>query len=109
MSKIGTIILTGCSGNEYSFDIYSFNTTFKPLSGIYYISKRNQKREHTAIYLGITDDLSSRFNNHHKGDCFVKNGANCISILLENSKERREEIEKDILCNYNFPCNDKSN
>lgn len=108
MSKIGTILLEGCSGEKYDFSIYPLDTNFKNLGGVYYISKRLDKI-HSHIYLGITEDLSSRFDNHHKQKCFDENGANCISIHLNESEEERELIEKDILCKYNFPCNENNN
>ncbi|WP_299117095.1 hypothetical protein [uncultured Winogradskyella sp.] len=108
MAKLGTIILDGCSSKTYEFSIYSIDTNFKQLGGIYYISRRENKN-HTHIYLGITEDLSTRFDNHHKQDCFDENEANCISIHLNESEEERELIEKDILCKYNFLCNDTNN
>ncbi|OEK09510.1 hypothetical protein A8C32_12435 [Flavivirga aquatica] len=102
------VSLQGCSGKTYSFDIYSIETAFNTLGAIYFISKR-QDKTHTRIYLGITEDLSTRFNNHHKQDCFDKHNANCISVHLSSSKEERETIEKDILCNYDFSCNETNN
>jgi len=107
MAKIETISLKGCSGKSYDFNVYPSGTSFKDLGAIYFISKRNGN--HSGIYLGITDDLSNRFNNHHKEDCFKKHSANCISILLNSSERDRQIIEKDILCKYNFPCNDVNN
>lgn len=109
MSKIGTINLKGCSGIDYTFDIYPITTAFKPLSGIYYISRFDSAGNHSNIYLGITENLATRFVNHHKRDCFIQHSANCISILLQNSEKRRIDIEEDILCNYSFPCNSQLN
>ncbi len=108
MSRIGTITLEGCSGNSYEFNIYPIGANFIPIGGVYYISHR-EDRTHTHIYLGITEDLSTRFANHHKEDCFIENEANCISIHQNESEEERQEIEKDILCYYNFPCNEINN
>jgi hypothetical protein len=108
MSKMGTITLEGCSGENYEFSIYPLGTNFKSVGGVYYISKRID-RTHSHIYLGITDSLSSRFDNHHKQKCFDKNGANCISVHVSESEEEREIIEKDILCKYSFSCNETNN
>ncbi len=108
MAKIGTISLNGCSGKIYSFNIYSIDTSFNALGAVYYISKRSNEN-HSHIYLGITEDLSTRFNNHHKQACFDKLKANCISVLLNSSEKDRKKIEEDILCNYNFPCNEVNN
>lgn len=108
MAKIGTVLLEGCSGKTYNFDIYLIGTNFRVLGAVYFISKR-EDGNHQRIYLGITEDLSTRFDNHQKQDCFEKHNANCISIHLNESKEQRELIEKDILCKYSFPCNDQNN
>lgn len=112
MAKLGDLKLKGCSGKEYSFQVYSLGTTFKVIGGVYYISKRtvtDNKGSHEKIYIGITDDFSTRFNNHHKANCFKNHNANCISVLVENNKSKREEIERDLLCTYDCPCNEKLN
>jgi len=108
MARLGTIILEGCSGKTYDFDIYPIDTIFKALGAIYFISKRKD-RNHEKIYLGITEDLSTRFVNHHKQDCFDKHDANCISVHLNQSETERESIEKDILCKHDFSCNKTNN
>ena len=108
MAKIESISLKGCSGKTYNFDVYPKGTNFKALGAVYCISKR-QNNNHSLIYLGVTDDISTRFNDHHKERCFVNNGANCVSIHLCSSEQERLMIEKDILCNYNFPCNEINN
>ena len=108
MAKIETISLKGCSGKTYNFDVYHIGTDFKALGAVYCISKRKDNN-HTLIYLGITDDLSTRFNNHHKEDCFKNHNANCVSVHLNSSEKERKLIEQDLLCNYNFPCNEVNN
>lgn len=108
MAKIETISFKGCSGKSYNFDVYLVGTKFKSLGAIYFISKR-QNNNHTLVYLGITDDLSTRFNNHHKEECFKKHNANCVSIHIESYEKTRKLVEEDILCNYNFPCNEINN
>lgn len=110
MSKIGTIKLKGTSGKEYDFNIYPFGTDFKKFGAVYYVSKRvlnsDGSVKHTAIYIGITDDMSERFDNHHKKDCFKKHEANCISVHECSSKTTREEIEKDLVSKIKPPCNE---
>ncbi|UWN49643.1 hypothetical protein ASALC70_01856 [Alcanivorax sp. ALC70] len=109
MSKIGTLKLTGASGTEYTFNVYPYNTDFKAIAGVYYISKRTEKADgrgnHSAIYVGQTEDLSTRFDGHHDEACFLKNRANCKSVLAESSKKRRLEIEADLVSSLTPPCN----
>jgi predicted GIY-YIG superfamily endonuclease len=109
MAMIGTLTLTGESGTEYTFNVYPYSTEFKAIGAVYYISKRTENSEgkgsHTKIYVGQTGDLSERFDNHHKEDCFIKNSANCKSVLTEEDEDRRFEIETDLVIALNPPCN----
>ncbi|MEI8341203.1 MAG: hypothetical protein WCH43_06660 [Verrucomicrobiota bacterium] len=109
MPKLCDLILTGASGKKYTLEAYPLSTTFKALGGIYAISKRilNQDKTgtHTVLYVGQTGDLSARFNDHHKEDCWTRNSANCISILLEGTEARRLAIESDLVNAINPPCN----
>ncbi|WP_339783358.1 hypothetical protein [uncultured Marinobacter sp.] len=109
MAKINTLKLTGVSGTTYTFDVYPYDTKFKAIAAVYYISRRTEKSDgsgtHTAIYVGETEDMSTRFDSHHDEACFKRNNANCKSILKETSGRRRLEIEADLVSSLNPPCN----
>lgn len=109
MGKLGTITFKGKSGNEYSFNVYPFNTDFKAIGAVYFVTQRTEKSDgtgsHTRIYVGETGDLSERFDNHHKQDCFDKHNANCICVHSESNEKTRLEKESDLIDNYNPPCN----
>lgn len=109
MAKIGTINLTGASGTKYSFNIYPYGTNFKEIGAVYSISKRTAKSDgsgtHTQIYIGQTNNLSERFDDHHKKSCFKRHNANCHSIHQESNENKRLEIEKDLINAYDPPCN----
>lgn len=109
MAKLGTVTFTGQSGTDYSFNVYPIATNFKAIGAVYFITRRTVKTDgtgsHTRIYVGQTDDLSVRFDNHHKQDCFDENNANCICIYTEEDEDTRLDIEKDLIDNYNPPCN----
>ncbi|MFA7682413.1 MAG: hypothetical protein WCX61_05290 [Candidatus Peribacteraceae bacterium] len=109
-AKIGTVTFTGKSGNTYEFGIYLIDTSFKKNYGaVYFITRRYKKTDgghsHKEIYVGQTSDLSERFDDHHKWDCFVKNGANCACIYGEGNELVRLRIEQDLIKNYDPPCN----
>ena len=104
-----TMSVKGASGAIYTFTMYPIGTSFKALAGLYLFTRAETNGHHTYIYLGITNDLSVRFDNHHKEDCITKNKATHISILLENSEERRKAIEKDILAAISTTCNEINN
>ena len=117
MSKIteSTFSIQGKSGNKHTFGIYAIGTPFSSTGGVYIFTRRHQdthgKHTHQIVYCGITGDLSTRFNNHHKETEIKKNNANCICVMFENSEKQRANIEADILtCTDNkFPCNDLLN
>lgn len=109
MAKIADANFTGKSGQTYSFQVYAWGTGFKSLGAVYAITKRvvtNGKGHHTFIYFGHTGDLSERFDDHHKDNCFTRNDVNCICILLESNEATRLAIETDLIRAHNTPCND---
>jgi hypothetical protein len=104
----GTLTLKGKSGSSYTFEVYKLNTDFKALGGLYLFTKADGTT-HTHIYLGQTQDLSSRFTNHHKEQCIDKHGGTHISVRVMNAEKERLAAEKDLLAIYNFPCNEINN
>ena len=113
------ITLSGISGKQYIFDLFSFdefeelNGVFASRPGVYLFTRRSIAENgyiHDLIYLGETGNLSERFSNHHKKDEIMSHHANCIGIHgVVGSDEDRKEFEKDILSAYDFPCNEQLN
>lgn len=115
-----TLDLKGISGQTYRFSLYSFDS-FEDLKDAFradypalYLFTRKTLGEgiynHNLIYLGETGDLSTRFDNHHKEQSIKRNGANCIGIFAASNREDlRKNQKKDLLFNYDFPCNDQNN
>lgn len=112
MSKLGTLEITGKSGQKYSFDVFPSDENFSgTIACVYYVSKRTKKQDgtggdHKAIYVGQTGDLASRFGNHHKQTCFDGHDYNAISIHKEKNEYSRIAIEGDLIESINPPCND---
>jgi hypothetical protein len=102
--------IKGKSGKTYEFDIFKLDTSFNPIGGIYIFTRRykrlDSKYYHELIYCGKTNDLSTRFDNHHKKDCIEKNKANCVCVKSVSSEQERTNIEQDILLGNNFKCNE---
>ena len=105
MAKLGTITLTGKSGNAYDFNIYDRETDFKAIGAVYVMSKVNSSNRYAIIYVGQTGDLSDRPLNHHKTKCFDKNGADKVHVHAEDGEKKRLAIEADLIENYNPTCN----
>lgn len=111
MAKLGTMTLTGASGEKYGFDVYQSDANWADnIACVYYVSKRTVKPEgggsHTAIYIGETEDLKTRLSDHHKQDCLERHGYNCISIHHESSAKARLQTEEDLVKAIDPPCND---
>lgn len=100
MSNIGNVNAQGRSGNRYSFQVFTLDTSFKSLPGVYLFLRGN-----SPVYVGETGDLSCRFDGHHKAPEIQRCGADRIAVMVESSDERRLSIERDLLGNYKWPCN----
>ncbi|HTR26133.1 MAG TPA: GIY-YIG nuclease family protein [Terriglobales bacterium] len=109
MAKISTVTLKGKSGQTYDFDVWAINQAFKAVAAVYAVTRRYQSANsgysHDVIYIGQTEDLSTRFDDHHKADCFTKHKANCICTHLDDDEDSRLAKEQDLIENYNPPCN----
>lgn len=110
MAKQSIVTFTGKSKTEYDFNVYPWDTSFnKDCGAVYFITKRTKKSDsghsHTPIYVGQTEDLSTRFDNHHKQACFDKHKKNSVCVYGEEDEDTRLEIEQDLIDNYDPPCN----
>ena len=111
--------LQGASGKTYLFNLYGYSNfsqlknAFKPLAAIYVFSQRyidDNSYRHHLLYLGQTNNLSTRYDNHHKENVITANYGNCIWIHVFNGSDlERVEAEKDLLESYDFPCNEANN
>ncbi len=111
MAKLGTLTLTGASGQKYDFEVYAFDTQYNQVACVYAVTRREEKGEgegysHTVIYVGQTDDLSERFDDHHKADCFTRHRANAIGVHQDGDEKSRRAKEAGLIKAYNPPCND---
>ena len=105
MPKETSVTLKGNSGRSYDFDVYPWNTSFNAIGAVYSVLKRIGSN-FTILYIGQTNDLSERFDNHHKQACFDRNNKTHIAIHAESSEPRRFTIETDLVRNYSPTCND---
>ena len=99
--------ITGSSGSEYEFTVYSRSQQFNAVGGVYLFTKNIPgTNKHQYVYLGITNDLSTRFDKHHKEKEIKEAGATHICIFREDDKSKREKVERDLLSAINTICND---
>lgn len=101
--------LKGKSGQTYEFECWPMDQSFNAVGAVYAVTRRyqddNGNWKHKVLYVGETGDLSTRFDDHHKADCFANNKANRICTHLEDDEDSRLAIEDDLIKQYDPPCN----
>ena len=97
----------GWSGKTYSYWIYEIHQPFAQEPGNYVFAEETERGTFTPIYVGQTDDLSERFDNHHKMPCIRQHGATHITAHKSSKTEAvRKAEEDDLIKFYNPVCND---
>lgn len=110
MDSIQTLDLKGASGKVYKFRRYPIDSDWISVSAVYIVIRKQKKTDgsysYKIIYIGQTDDLKARHSSHHKQDCFDKNGATHLCVLIEELEGERLRIERDLINNYQPICNE---
>jgi hypothetical protein len=99
-----TITLTGDSDEEYAFEVNSLEAHLDSGSGVYTVTRQDGD-EHVVLYIGQTGDLSNRFTDHHKAECFDDNDADCLCVHQDGEKRSRLKKETDLISRYHPTCN----
>ena len=109
MARISSVSFLGKSGNKYVFNVYPIGQAFKNLGAVYAVTRRypnGNTFSHDIIYIGETGDLSTRFDDHHKADCFTIHNSNCVCTHSENDEDLRLAVEDDLVKLHKPLCND---
>lgn len=110
MAKVSDATFTGQSGAKYRFNVYPIGQAFKAVGAVYAVTRRYKNSKggysHEFIYVGETGDLSTRFDDHHKADCFTRHKANSICTHTDDDEDSRLSKEDDLIKKHNPPCND---
>ena len=99
-----TTTLTGASGHEYDFEVSALGADLDPVGAVYAITRKDGD-EHIVLYIGHTGDLSKRFDDHHKSECFDENEADCLCVHFDGNKDSRLRKESDLHAQYRPNCN----
>jgi hypothetical protein len=105
MSGERTIEWPGESGTSYKYWIHPIGTSFKESSGNYMFAKEVTLGRWAPVYIGQTDDLSTRLSNHPKELCAKRNGATHVHAHLNGTEADRLVEEKDLIAKWQPPCN----
>ena len=97
--------LRGASGRTYDFQVSPWGKQFDRVGAVYAVLRLELDGKYTVLYIGQTEDLSSRFDSHHKQTCFDRNNKTHIGVHLDPSERNRLAIERDLVANYHPVCN----
>ncbi len=106
MEQTTNLSLTGASDVSYIFQVFAWGAKFSSIGAVYAIFQKTALGRYNILYIGQTEDLSQRFENHHKQACFDRNGKTHIGIRTELTESYRFNIETDLVRHYNPTCND---
>lgn len=103
-----TITWEGTPGKKYKYWIHDIDyDKFDTVPANYIFTKETETGTHKPIYIGETEDISERFDYHHKIDCIRRNGATHIHAhKSSNDKETRCLEESDLIDKWKPICND---
>lgn len=105
MSDQPTCNWPGKSGRTYTYYVYPIGTGFKEDAGNYIFAKLNASNNWVPQYIGQTKNLNQRLGDHEKEACAKRNGATHIHAHLNAAEAARLAEEKDLIENFNPPCN----
>lgn len=120
MKDLGTLVLSGKSGHNYTFHMWEYESmeaidnAVKSFtnSGLYVFTNKHYNPNDNVNwfcinYIGETEDYSKRdYSNHHKKDRIESSNTNSWGYCILNVGEKeRKKIEADLIANYNPPCN----
>ena len=104
-TAVETIDWEGLSGQRYTYGIYPISETFKAAAGNYIFAKETAPGRFRPIYIGQTENLNERLENHHKESCARRHGATHIHAHLNSVKADRLREERDLIAMWNPVCN----
>lgn len=108
MAEAPTILWPGQSGTEYKYWIYPIDFSFKKEPGNYIFAKETSPQKWTPCYIGQTNNLDERLDDHNEEECAKRHGATHIHAhLTSGGKDVRKAEEKDLIMRWDPSCNDQ--
>ena len=97
----------GQSGKEYPYEIYPFDTPFRPLPGNYIYAKQLADGDWSPIYIAQTRDLHQRLEGHVRLSDAIANGATHLHAHYDTAgQSARCTEEHDLIQRWRPVCND---
>ena len=97
----------GQSGKAYQYEVYSLDTTFRPLPGLYIYAAQTEDGSWSPIYIAQTRDLHQRLEGHVSMDDAVAQGATHLHAhYCSAGQAARCTEEHDLILRWRPVCND---
>lgn len=98
----------GQSGKKYLYGVYEIETSFKDVPGNYIYAKKNNSGNWTPLYIGQTENLGQRLEDHEEESCAKRYGATHVHVHgNEGGESARRAEEKNLILKWQPPCNDQ--
>ena len=98
MAALATIKWEGHSGRKYKFWVYKLGTRFKETPANFILARETADLTFAPVFIGQTDDLSTRFINFEEMPEVQQGGATHIHAHANSRGESaRLEEEADLL------------
>lgn len=98
-----TITFKGRSGERYRFQAWPLETKFKPVAGVYVVTKRvyedrtfASRARHQSLLIGQSPNLANALSQSDRTQLLAQ-GANCVCVCAVADEARRSHIERDLL------------
>jgi hypothetical protein len=102
-----SIVWTGQSGKEYQYEVFPFETSFRPLPGNFIYASQSADGSWTPIYIAQTRDLHQRLEGHVKLEDAVAGGATHLHAhYCSEGQASRCSEERDLVLQWRPVCND---
>jgi hypothetical protein len=93
------------NGESLDFTVYDQNEGWNKVAGLYIFSYLGTNGLWQALYVGQTDDFSSRLPSHEKLNEAVRRGATHIHALVVSQAASRDKWEQMLIQNPQPPLN----
>ena len=95
------------NGQTSEFTIYSFNDQWKNVAGLYIFALQTNQTHWRALYVGQTDDFSSRIPYHEKWNSAVRLGASHVHARVVPLAAARDTLERYLIATLQPPMNEQ--
>lgn len=95
------------NGQNLEFIIYSPESNWNKVAGLYIFANSADGQHWRALYIGQTNDFSSRLPTHEKWDLAVRRGATHIHALVVSQAVMRDLWEQRLISYLQPPLNDQ--